>query len=81
MQIPILDGALTLDILATHTAADPDQDKQDYDNIYYREKQINQILDDVVDTSDADVVILSGDLNSTPNGANLEKEFCPNRII
>ncbi len=53
-------------MFVTHTAADPDS-SQGYDNAFYRRSQVAQMAEEQLATSDADVVILGGDINSPPD--------------
>jgi hypothetical protein len=56
---------LTVDLFVTHTAADPDQ-KHGYNNLYYRVKQVNELMETYVSKSTADLAILGGDFNTEP---------------
>ena len=60
---------LTMDIITTHLIADPDP-KFGYNNNIFREKQINQLLNEVVHQSLADIVLLGGDFNTPPDTEN-----------
>lgn len=56
---------LTVDVFVTHTAADPDP-SHGYNNSYYREKQVRELVDSYLSKSTADIVILGGDFNAEP---------------
>ena len=56
---------VTIDIITTHTAADPDPG-HGYNNSYYRKKQIHELMDIWLPKSTADMVIVGGDLNAKP---------------
>merc|ERR1712110_189525 len=62
---------VTLDIFVTHTAADPEP-WHGYNNSFYREKQVRELLDERISKSKADVVVLGGDFNDGPKDSNFE---------
>ena len=57
---------LTMDIFTTHLIADP-QAQFSYNNTIFREKQSSQLMNEWVLRSNADVVLLGGDFNTTPD--------------
>ncbi len=57
---------VTVDIFVTHTAADPDRRYHNYSNAYYRDKQVEELMNSYVKKSTADVVLLGGDFNAGP---------------
>ena len=60
---------VTIDFITTHTAADPDP-IHGYDNSYYRKKQVYELIDVWLPKSTADMVVVGGDLNATPDNDN-----------
>ncbi len=70
VRVSLLNGGITVDLLVTHTAADP-SGQRGYDNSLHRKHQAREILKKHVGKSDADVVVLAGDLNSPPNGKGI----------
>ena len=56
---------LTMDIFTTHLIADPEA-QSSYNNSIFREKQSSQLINEWVLRSNADIVLLGGDLNTTP---------------
>ena len=57
---------LTMDIFVTQTAKDPDP-SHGYNNSYYRVRQVQELMDSYIRKSEADIVILGGDLNVQHN--------------
>ena len=56
---------LIVDLFTTHLAADPNA-RFGYNNSYYREKQVNQLLEKEVFLSSSDLVVVGGDFNLFP---------------
>lgn len=67
---------VTVDVFATHTAADPDV-WHGYNNSYYRKRQVRELMDKWISTSKADVVVLGGDFNAGP----VEHEGSPFEMV
>jgi len=67
---------ITIDVFATHTAADPDV-WHGYNNSYYRKRQVRELMDKYVSKSKADVSILGGDFNAGP----VEHEGSPFEMV
>lgn len=59
---------INFDIFITHTAADPDP-SHGYNNSYYRDRQVKEIVETYIRKSTADIVILGGDFNAEPETA------------
>ena len=57
---------LSLDVFVTHTVADPDP-SHGYNNSYYRVKQVHQLVEQFLKSSDADALLLGGDFNAAPD--------------
>jgi len=55
-----------LDVYITHTVAQPPSG-HGYDNIYYRVKQVEQLVEEILKKSTADAIILGGDFNTGPD--------------
>jgi len=66
-RVRITPGNLTvsLDVFVTHTVAAPPAG-HGYDNVYYRVKQVHQLVDEILKSSTADAIILGGDFNTGP---------------
>ena len=60
--------SLAIDVVVTHTIAEPPK-KSSHGNTHYRIKQVNQLLEQVLKKSDADVLLLGADLNAAPDDA------------
>ena len=58
----------------THTAADPDP-SNNYNNEFYRQKQVEELIENFLNKSSADVTILGGDFNAGPDSKEGEFEF------
>lgn len=56
---------VALDVYVTHTVAQPPAG-HGYDNVYYRIKQVTQLVEEILKKSTADAVILGGDFNAGP---------------
>jgi len=65
-----------VDVYVTHTVAQPPEG-HGYNNVYYRIKQVEQLVDDILKKSTADAIILGGDFNTGPD----LKSGTPYRII
>ena len=70
------DDETNIDVFVTHTAADQECNLitciwyaqcPDYDNSYYRKRQVKQMMN-LVTKSNADIKIVAGDLNTRPKG-------------
>ena len=70
------DDETNIDVFVTHTAADQECNLitciwyaqcPDYDNSYYRKRQVKQMMN-LVTKSNADIKIIAGDLNTRPKG-------------
>lgn len=70
--IPASDVAI--DVFVTHTAADPDP-SNNYNNEFYRQKQVEELIENFLNKSSADVTILGGDFNAGPDSKEGEFEF------
>ena len=57
---------LSLEVFVTHTVADPDP-SFGYNNSYYRVKQVHQLVEQFLKSSDADAMLLGGDFNAAPD--------------
>lgn len=68
VRIEPMEG-VKVDVFVTHTAADPDP-SHGYNNSYYRDRQVKELMETYIMKSTADVVILGGDFNAGP----VEKE-------
>jgi len=66
VRIKLFDD-VSVDVFVTHTAADPDQRYHDYNNSYYRDRQVKELMEKYVNKSRADVVLLGGDFNAGPD--------------
>jgi len=68
-RVRITPGNLTdvsVDVFVTHTVAAPPAGS-DYNNTYYRVKQVRQLVDEFLKSSTADAIILGGDFNTGPD--------------
>merc|ERR1712179_530776 len=57
---------LTIDILTTHTIAEPEA-YHGYSNSFYRKKQVRELMEQRIANSQADLVVLGGDFNVGPD--------------
>ena len=56
---------IQVDVFVTHTAADPDP-SHGYNNSYYRDRQVAELMETYIKPAKGDVVILGGDFNAGP---------------
>ena len=57
---------VSIDVFVTHTAADPDP-SYNYNNEFYRQKQVEELIGTYLNESTADVILLGGDFNAGPD--------------
>jgi hypothetical protein len=50
---------ISIDVYVTHTAADPDP-SYNYNNEWYRQKQVEELIASYLNKSTADVILVSG---------------------
>ena len=66
---------VSMDVFVTHTVAAP-PDGHGYNNVYYRVKQVTQLVNEFLKASTADVIVLGGDFNTPPDLAKgLNRRF------
>ena len=61
---PVAD--VSVDVFVTHTAADPDSSYK-YTNEWYRQKQVEELVETYIANATADIILLGGDFNAGPD--------------
>jgi len=64
-----LNPDITVDIFITHLVADPEP-SNGYSNSYYRQKQIQELINEKIAKSNADMIFLGGDFESAIDETN-----------